>query len=136
MIRIATALCSLIVMLGATLAHSHRRSLPARSSSSFTSPGGGTDLARTVADILTREKIVTQAVNVSNKPGGGGAIACTYIKSKRGDPHVVMAVASMAMLSAIAPRAESRARKLHAPRVSRAGPASGEWSRWQRPTRT
>jgi putative tricarboxylic transport membrane protein len=65
-----------------------------------TSPGGGTDtLARTFADILTREKLVSQPVNVSNKPGGGGAIAYTYIRSKRGDPHVVMAVASMAMLS-------------------------------------
>lgn len=65
-----------------------------------TGPGGGTDsIARTVAEILTREKLVNQPVNVSNKPGGGGAIAYTYIKGKRGDPHVVMAVASMAMLS-------------------------------------
>ncbi|MGZ8156771.1 MAG: Bug family tripartite tricarboxylate transporter substrate binding protein [Burkholderiales bacterium] len=65
-----------------------------------TSPGGGTDtLARTIADIITREKLVNQPINVSNKPGGGGAIAYTYIKGKRGDPHVVMAVATMAMLS-------------------------------------
>jgi putative tricarboxylic transport membrane protein len=65
-----------------------------------TSAGGGTDiLARVVADILTRNKWITQPVNVSNRPGGGGAIAYTYLKSKRGDPHVVMAVASLAMLS-------------------------------------
>ena len=65
-----------------------------------TSPGGGTDqVARLVSEILTREKIVTVPVNVSNRSGGGGAVAYSYIKSKRGDPHVVMTVASMAMLS-------------------------------------
>jgi putative tricarboxylic transport membrane protein len=65
-----------------------------------TSPGGGTDVvARVVAEILVREKLVNQPVNVVNKPGGGGAIAYTYIRSKRGDPHTIMAVASMAMLS-------------------------------------
>lgn len=65
-----------------------------------TSAGGGTDvIARVVAEILTREKLVTQPVNVINRPGGGGAIAYTYGKSKRGDPHTVMAVASLALLT-------------------------------------
>lgn len=65
-----------------------------------TSAGGGTDmLARVVADILTRNKWITQPINISNKPGGGGAIAYTYIKGKRGDPHSVMAVASLTMLT-------------------------------------
>src|SRR5688572_13663489 len=59
-----------------------------------TGPGGGTDLiARMVGEILTREKLVGQPVNVVNKPGGGGAIAYTYIRSKRGDPHTIMTVA-------------------------------------------
>ena len=67
-----------------------------------TAPGGGTDLiARIVADILVKEKIVTQPVNVMNRVGGGGAIAYTYIKSKRGDPHVVMSVATLAMLNQV-----------------------------------
>jgi putative tricarboxylic transport membrane protein len=65
-----------------------------------TGPGGGTDLvARVVADILVREKLVSQPVTVANRTGGGGAIAYTYIKSKRGDPHTIMTVASMAMLT-------------------------------------
>lgn len=65
-----------------------------------TTPGGGSDVvARIVAEILTREKLVTQPVNVSNRPGGGGAVAYSYIKSKHGDPHVIMAVASMALLT-------------------------------------
>jgi putative tricarboxylic transport membrane protein len=65
-----------------------------------TSPGGGTDIfARFIADLLTREKLVTQPVNVLNRVGGGGAIAYTYIKSKRGDPHTVMTVATLALLT-------------------------------------
>jgi len=67
-----------------------------------TGPGGGTDLvARLVAEILMREKLVSQPVNVVNKVGGGGAIAYNYIKTKRGDPHTVMSVASMALLSQV-----------------------------------
>jgi putative tricarboxylic transport membrane protein len=64
-----------------------------------TSPGGGTDIiARVVAEILTRDKLVNQPVNVMNRPGGAGAIAYTYFKGKRGDPHTIMTVASMTLL--------------------------------------
>lgn len=64
------------------------------------SPGGGTDMvARIVADIMTKEKLISQPITVVNKPGGGGAIAYSYIKTKRGDPHTVMSVATMAMLT-------------------------------------
>ncbi len=64
-----------------------------------TSPGGGTDIiARIVAEILTREKLVNQPVNVINRPGGAGAIAYTYFKGKRGDPHTIMTVATMTLL--------------------------------------
>jgi putative tricarboxylic transport membrane protein len=64
-----------------------------------TSAGGGTDIvARVVAEILTREKLVNQPINVMNRPGGAGAIAYTYFKGKRGDPHTIMTVASMTLL--------------------------------------
>jgi putative tricarboxylic transport membrane protein len=69
---------------------------------SHNSPGGGTDvIARVVAEILVKEKLVNVPVNVINKPGGGGAIAYGYIKSKRGDPHTIMSVGSMAMLTQV-----------------------------------
>jgi putative tricarboxylic transport membrane protein len=69
---------------------------------SHNSPGGGTDvIARVVAEILAKEKLVTVPINVVNKPGGGGAIAYAYIKSKRGDPHTIMSVGSMAMLTQV-----------------------------------
>jgi putative tricarboxylic transport membrane protein len=67
-----------------------------------TSPGGGTDqFARMMAEIFTREKLVSQAPVVSNRVGGGGAIAYNYVKGKRGDPHVILAVATGTFLSAL-----------------------------------
>ena len=60
-----------------------------------TAPGGGTDqFVRLMAEIFTREKMVSQAPVISNRAGGGGAIAYNYVKGKKGDPHVVLAVAT------------------------------------------
>lgn len=67
-----------------------------------TAPGGGTDqFARLMADILSREKMVSQAPIISNRVGGGGAIAYNYVKGKRGDPHVLLAVATGTFMSAL-----------------------------------
>jgi putative tricarboxylic transport membrane protein len=66
-----------------------------------TSPGGGTDLfARTVTEILIREKVFSQPVIVSNRPGGSGVVAFNHIKSRRGDPHVVLTMATGSFLTA------------------------------------
>src|SRR6185503_16994518 len=66
-----------------------------------TSPGGGTDsFARGVVDILTRDKIFTQPIIVSNRPGGSGGIAFNYVKGKKGDPGVVLTMATGSFLAA------------------------------------
>ena len=66
-----------------------------------TAPGGGTDLfARTVTDILIKEKAFPQPIIVSNRPGGSGVIAFNHIKSRRGDPHVVLTMATGSFLTA------------------------------------
>ena len=66
-----------------------------------TSPGGGTDLfARSVSDIMAREKIFSQPLIVSNRPGGSGGVAFNYTKGKRGDPHVVLTMATGSFLAA------------------------------------
>ena len=66
-----------------------------------TSPGGGTDLfARAISEFMAREKIFSQPLIVSNKPGGSGAIAFTYVKGKRSDAHVVLTMATGSFLSA------------------------------------
>jgi putative tricarboxylic transport membrane protein len=66
-----------------------------------TAPGGGTDVfARAVSDLLGREKIFSQPLIVSNRPGGSGVLAFNYVKSKRGDPHVVLTMATGSFLAA------------------------------------
>ncbi len=56
-------------------------------------PGGGSDLfARQVANILEREGIVKQKIQVVNRTGGGATIAVNYLASKKGDPYTFMNV--------------------------------------------
>jgi tripartite-type tricarboxylate transporter receptor subunit TctC len=66
-----------------------------------TSAGGGTDtFARAVADMINREKLFSQPTTVSNRTGGSGGVALNYVKSKRGDPHVILGVATGTFLTA------------------------------------
>lgn len=66
-----------------------------------TSPGSGTDLfGRNVSGLLEKEKSFSQPITHSNRTGGLGVVALNYIKSKRGDPHVVLTVATGSMLNA------------------------------------
>ena len=52
--------------------------------------GGGSDIfARNIAKVLASEKIVTVPINVVNKPGGSGAVAYSYVNTKKGDPYVI-----------------------------------------------
>ena len=68
---------------------------------SHTSAGSGTDLfARNVSDLLAKEKIFAQPITIANRVGGGGVIAYNYVKSKRGDPHVVLTVGTGSLLAA------------------------------------
>lgn len=53
-------------------------------------PGGGWDTTiRMVAKELMEQKIVSTAMPVTNRPGGGGGIALTYLQRKKGDPYVL-----------------------------------------------
>jgi putative tricarboxylic transport membrane protein len=53
-------------------------------------PGGGSDrIARILVKVLTERRLVPVAVNVVNRPGGGGAIAYNYINQRPGDGHVL-----------------------------------------------
>ncbi len=62
---------------------------------SATGAGGGSDLvARMVADIIGKEKLLPQQVIVQNRPGGGGAVGQTYVAARRGDPYVFMQAAT------------------------------------------
>ena len=66
-------------------------------------PGGGTDVfARLVMEIITREKLVSQPMVVQSRTGGAGAVAFNYVKSKRGEPHTVLTIATGSFLTATA----------------------------------
>ena len=65
-------------------------------------PGAGNDrIARILAEILMNEKLVNnQTVSVTNRTGGAGTVAYNYIKSRKGDPHVILTGVSNTLLSA------------------------------------
>ena len=68
---------------------------------SHSSAGSGTDLFnRNVTDMLAKEKIFSVPFINSNRVGGNGVIAYNYLKSKRGDPHVVVAMSVTVILTA------------------------------------
>ena len=49
-----------------------------------TGPGGGSDLfARAIAEMLQKEKLISQRMQVVNKSGGGPAVAMAYLAEKK-----------------------------------------------------
>jgi putative tricarboxylic transport membrane protein len=55
-----------------------------------TGPGGGNDvLARAIAAMAEKEKLLPVRLQVTNKPGGNGLVAIAYLAEKRGDPHTL-----------------------------------------------
>ena len=55
-----------------------------------TGPGGGNDLlARAVAQMLEKEKLLPVRMQVLNKTGGNGVVAANALLEKKGDPHTL-----------------------------------------------
>src|ERR671927_371526 len=55
-----------------------------------TGPGGGSDLlARAVALMIEKEKLLPVRMQVVNKTGGGSAVAAAYLAEKAGDQHTI-----------------------------------------------
>ncbi len=63
-------------------------------------PGGGVDqFGRTVARVLNDEKIVSKPIQVVNKPGAGGATGMAEIVKRKGDPHLLLGIATHAVVT-------------------------------------
>ena len=94
-------LCFLAVFtLGASGAHAQAYPSKTIEWISHTSAGSGTDLLnRNMSGMLEKEKIFNVPFINSNRVGGNGAIAYQYLKSKKGDPYVVMAMAVSTILT-------------------------------------
>ena len=102
----AIALCRQFHVLSAALfltaAPIHAQTFPSKPIEIVvhTGPGGGSDLfSRTVADIIAREKLLSQPLVIMNRAGGGGVIAQNYVAGKRGDPYTVYAVVASLMVA-------------------------------------
>jgi len=101
----ACSFLAVVFVLAVTASAAHAQAFPSKPIEfvSHTSAGSGTDLfSRTVSDMLAKEKIFSQPFVNSNRVGGNGVIAYNFVKSKRGDPHVVIAVAVTVILTASA----------------------------------
>jgi putative tricarboxylic transport membrane protein len=56
-----------------------------------TGPGGGNDvLARAIAVMVEKEKLLPVRMQVVNKPGGNGNVAMAYAAEKKGDPNMIV----------------------------------------------
>lgn len=67
-----------------------------------TGPGGGNDLlARAVAQMVEKEKLLPVRMQVLNKPGGNGAVAAAAIAEKKGDPHTLGFITSVWIANAL-----------------------------------
>ena len=56
-----------------------------------TAPGGGSDIyARFMQGVIEELKLSPQPVQPTNKEGGSGAVAFTYVFEKKGDMHYIM----------------------------------------------
>jgi putative tricarboxylic transport membrane protein len=100
------AVCSSVVCFLAlftlTASCAHAQAYPSKTIEwiSHTSAGSGTDLFnRSVSGMLEKEKILNVAFIHSNRVGGSGIIAYQYLKNKKGDPHVVIAIAVSSILT-------------------------------------
>jgi len=58
----------------------------------LSSPGGGNDKTARLMQRIWRESKWLDNVNVLNRPGGGGALAYTYVSQQAGDAHYIAVV--------------------------------------------
>jgi len=61
-----------------------------------TGPGGGSDvLARSIAVMLEKEKLLPVRLQVVNKTGGNAAVAAAYLADKKGDTNTIGLITSV-----------------------------------------
>jgi putative tricarboxylic transport membrane protein len=69
-----------------------------------TSAGSGGDvISRQMVEIVRKHKLLPQTFVVNNRTGGSGVIAYNYVKTKQGDPYVLLSVTSTLLSMAYRP---------------------------------
>lgn len=97
-LRVISATSALSVaasLLTAITAHAQATWKPDRNVEIVVSagPSGNQDLTARMIQSIWQEKRIVPASIVVNKPGGGGAIAYTYVSQRARDPHVLVMLA-------------------------------------------
>ena len=80
----------------------HAQAYPAKTIEwiSHSSAGSGTDLFnRNISSMVEKEKVLNVPFIHSNRVGGNGLIAYQYVKNKKGDPYVVIAMSVTVILT-------------------------------------
>jgi len=69
-----------------------------------TSAGSGGDIvSRAVSEVVRKEKLLPQPLQVVNRVGGAGALAYSFFKGKRGDPYYLLSVTGTLLAMAYRP---------------------------------
>lgn len=84
------AVIAVVALAGQLCATAHAQWKPERAVEVvvFAAPGGGNDKSARVMHKIWSENKMLEAV-VTNKVGGGGSLAYTYVSQKTGDPHFI-----------------------------------------------
>ena len=91
----AAALAALTV-LAAGAAHAQWKPTKSVDLIVHTGPGGGSDvLARAIAAMMEKEKLLPVRIQVVNKTGGNGAVAAAAIAERKDDPHTLGLITSV-----------------------------------------
>jgi putative tricarboxylic transport membrane protein len=94
--RIATALAACAALACAAAAYAEWTPTKPVELVVHTGPGGGSDLlARAMANMIEKEKLTPQRIQVINKPGGNGAVAAAALAEKKDDPHTIGLITSV-----------------------------------------
>ena len=107
---VLTALIALAAVLGASGAQAQSAWKPDRPVEfiAMNAPGGGSDRTlRIMAKILQEGRHVGVALNVVNKPGGGGSVAYAYLNQHPGDGHYLQLASKSLLTNNIAGRGPS-----------------------------
>ena len=94
--RIATALAACAALACAIPSHADWTPTKPVELVVHTGPGGGSDLlARAMANMIEKERLTPQRIQVINKPGGNGAVAAAALAEKKDDPHTIGLITSV-----------------------------------------
>lgn len=86
---ISVAAAGVIALPAAALAQGYKPTRPVEVVV-HTGPGGGSDvLARAVAVMIEKEKLVPVRLQIINKTGGNGVVAAAYLAEKKGDLNTI-----------------------------------------------